>query len=281
MEFDDFPLSPGHWADGAAFYEAFLKAQEFIATVPAKSRGENPDRLLSQVTSDLFLSRAQPTTLLRARAGAAEAGAAVWLSKVRSLAQWVTVSTRVPPFTGLPRGELGVLARLSKDPQLLPTIADRLLERGVIVVYERAVPGAKVDGAVFKLSSGAPVVGLSLRFPRLDHYWFTLMHELAHIVIHEKQLDVPIVDDLEADRPELVERQADRLASNSLIPSAEWRSCPARYTLVEKDIVAFAERLGIAPQIVAGRIRNDTKRHELFAGLANNVNVREVLLGQD
>src|SRR5690606_34620533 len=98
---------------------------------------------------------------------------------------------------------------------------------------------------------------------------------------HAKQLDVPIVDDLEADRPELVERQADRLASNSLIPSAEWRSCPARYTLVEKDIVAFADRLGIAPQVVAGRIRHETKRHELFAGLANSVNVREVLLGQD
>jgi len=281
MDHDDFPLSPERWADASAYFQAFLKAEEFLAAIPAKSRGSNPDRLLSQITSDLYSSREQPATLLRAAPGAAEAGAAVWLSKVRTLAHWVTASVPVPAFQGLLPSDLRDFARMSVNVKQLPDLTGHLLQRGIVLIHESAIPGAKVDGAVFKLAGGVPVIGLSLRYPRLDHYWFTLMHELAHIALHSEHLDSPIIDDLDADRPDLVERQADRLAGNSFIPAPAWRSCPARYSQSERDIVDFAAGLGIAPQIVAGRLRRELGRHDLFSGLINQVNVREIIFGQD
>jgi HTH-type transcriptional regulator/antitoxin HigA len=278
---DDFPLSPDCWADSSAFYEAFLKAEQFLAAVPAKSRGDNADRLLQHVTNDLYSTRKQKGALLRAAVGAAEAGAAVWLSKVRAIAQWFCASTEVPPFAGLSKEDLVEIARLSADVRQLASLEEVLLARGIVLVHERAIPGVKVDGAVFKLRGGNPVIGLSLRYPRLDHYWFTLMHELAHVVLHDALLTSPIIDDLDGESSELIEKQANRLASNSFIPSNLWRSCPAKYSLKEADVHSFAESLGIAPHVVAGRLRRELGRHDLFSALINTVDVREVLLGKN
>ena len=278
-EHDDFPLSPNSHVDVRLFYEAFLKAEEFLANVPRDSRGTNPDRMLHDVARDLYASHGRSSSLLRARVGAPEAAAAVWLSRVRALAEWFIVSNDVPPFAGVSATTLSDLASMSGDVAALPDVFNRLFELGIVLVHERAIPGAKVDGAVFKARSGHPVIGISLRYARLDHYWFTLMHELAHVVLHENQLSTPIVDDLDEDRPALVEKQADKLAGDSLIPRHEWRSCPAKYSLDVNDILIFAKRLKIAPQIVAGRLRRELRRHEIFSDLVNEVDVREVLLG--
>lgn len=280
-EHDDFPLSPACWADSAAFYAAFLKAEEFLASVPAKARGESPDRLLHKLACDLYASRDQPGSLMRAASGADEAGAAVWVSKVRTLAQWLCASTQVPAFAGLSKADLHVISKLSVDQSKLHTLGDVLLERGIILVHERAIPGAKVDGVVFKLKGGNPVIGMSLRYSRLDHYWFTLMHELSHVVLHNHLLDSPIVDDLDGDGQELVEKQANKLAADSMIPSHLWRTCPAKASLKEADIHRFASEIGIAPQIAAGRLRREMGRHDIFTPLVNSVNVREMLFGQN
>jgi len=281
IEHDDFPLSPSCCADSVAFYDAFLKAEEFLAAVPAKARGDNPDRLLHKVACDLYASRDQPGSLMRASSGADEAGSAVWVSKVRTLAQWLCASTHVPSFGGLSKADLQVISKMSADVAKLSLLDEALLNRGIILVHERAIPGAKVDGVVFKLQGGNPVIGMSLRYSRLDHYWFTLMHELSHVVLHSDLLSSPIVDDLDEDNQELVEKQANKLASDSMIPSHLWRTCPARASLLEADIKRFAAELGIAPQIAAGRLRRELGRHDVFAPLVNSVNVREMLFGQD
>lgn len=280
-EHDDFPLSPACWADSAAFYDAFLKAEEFLAAVPAKARGSNPDRTLHKIAVDLYASRAEPGTLMRAAAGAETAGAAVWVSKVRTLAQWLCASTAIPKFSGLSKDDLSQFSKMSGD-LASPLLMERvLLDRGIILVYERAIPAAKVDGVVFKLKNGNPVIGLSLRYARLDHYWFTLMHELAHVVLHDEQLSTPIVDDLDVDSSDLIEKQANRLAANSMIPSNLWRTCPAKASLKVTDVISFATELRIAPHIVAGRLRRELGRHEVFTDLVHSVNVREMLFGED
>lgn len=280
-EHDDFPLSPACWADSAAFYDAFLKAEEFLAAVPAKARGSNPDRTLHKIAVDLYASRAEPGTLMRAAAGAETAGAAVWVSKARTLAQWLCASTAIPKFSGLSKDDLSQFSKMSGD-LASPLLMERvLLDRGIILVYERAIPAAKVDGVVFKLKNGNPVIGLSLRYARLDHYWFTLMHELAHVVLHDEQLSTPIVDDLDVDSSDLIEKQANRLAANSMIPSNLWRTCPAKASLKVTDVISFATELRIAPHIVAGRLRRELGRHEVFTDLVHSVNVREMLFGED
>ena len=278
-EQDDFPLSPDCWADGAEFYKAFLKAEDFLSKVPARSRSANPDRTLYELTSHMYSRGEEPQALFRARLGAPETLAAVWLTKVRTLAEWFTAAEGLPEFSSIDPNELQAISHLSVNPLQLKDVGRRLFERGILLVHEPHIAGMKVDGAVFKLATGNPVIGLSLRFPRVDHYWFTLMHELAHVVLHSDQLWTPILDDIETEPTELIERQADKLASDSLIPRNLWRSCPAKYSLAEKDVFEFAEKLNIAPQIVAGRLRREARRHDIFSDLVNQVNVREILFG--
>lgn len=277
--FDDFPLSPDCWADPAAYYEAFIKAEELTSSISTGKKVD--DRTIYELTRHLFLNRSKSDALFRASLGAAQAQAAVWLSRVRSIAEWYSAAVPLPEFSGLDRDALREISGLSARSSFVEQVSQVLLERGVILVHERGLPGMKVDGVSFKLASGNPVLGLSLRYSRLDYYWFTLMHELAHVVLHSEILSAPILDDLDEERTSLIERQADRLASDALIPKNEWRSCPARYTLNEADVVEFAKKLGIAPQIVAGRIRHDLRRHELFPDLIKEVNMRSVLFGED
>ena len=279
MSNDDFPLSPDCWADAAAFYQAFLKAEDFLSSVPAKSRGVNVDRSLYDLTRHLYAQKSEPEALFRAKLGASETLAAVWLSKVRTLAEWFSAAQPVAAFQGLFVDDLRDLVKLSADPSRITQVASCLVERGVILIYEPHIPGMKVDGAVFKLASGTPVIGMSLRYPRLDYFWFTLMHELSHVVLHGDLLSTPIIDDMDTENTDLVELQADKLATDSLIPRGEWRSCPAKYSLAERDVLDFAAKLGIAPQIVAGRLRREFRRHDLFSELVNRINIRETLFG--
>ncbi|MFC6283751.1 MULTISPECIES: ImmA/IrrE family metallo-endopeptidase [Polaromonas] len=277
---DDFPLSPDCWADGVAYYKAFLRADSFLAGVPKKAKDANSDRQLYELTAHLLSSTGQQDALFRAKLGAPETLIAVWLTKIRTLAEWFTVAENIPPFTGLNAEHLNEIVKLSSDVSKLADVGPWLLKHGIVLIHEPGLAGMNVDGAVFKIASGNPVVGLSLRFPRVDHYWFTLMHELAHVVLHAEMLFTPIVDDFEQVSAELVERQADKLAQDSLIARSEWRSCPAKYSLSEQDVIEFAAKLNIAPQIVAGRLRRELRRYDIFSELVNEINVREVLFAK-
>src|SRR4030042_1351312 len=64
----------------------------------------------------------------------------------------------------------------------LPFVARAFLEKmGIILAVEPHLPRTHLDGAAMLRSDGTPVVALTLRYDRLDNFWFTLSHELAHI----------------------------------------------------------------------------------------------------
>jgi len=87
------------------------------------------------------------------------------------------------------------------------------------------------------------VVGLTLRYDRLDNFWFVLLHELIHVKVHLKKGRVEqIFDDLEADG-DAIEREADDLAGRALIPDELWETALARYLRTQESIKAFAERV--------------------------------------
>src|SRR5690606_14116978 len=114
----------------------------------------------------------------------------------------------------------------SVDPNVVRELPAILAQVGVILVYIYALPGMHSDGAVFHLSTGHPVIALSLRFPRLDYFWFTLLHELAHLVLHNEQLKEPVYFDVEAsEEKNRAEMEANRLAKDSIVNRESWRSC--------------------------------------------------------
>lgn len=144
------------------------------------------------------------------------------------------------------------LSWMDKGPRLA---MEFLAERGIAVVIEPAPPRSRIDGAALLGRSGAPVIALTLRQDRLDHFWSTLVHELVHAWKHlGSEHDQAIVDeDIETIGKDGIEREAHDLTAELLIPRAVWARSAAAQDPNEETIRALAEELQISPAIVAGR----------------------------
>ena len=142
-----------------------------------------------------------------------------------------------------------------------PLLACQYLgEQGVAVVTERHLPNTHLDGSAILTSLDYPVIGLTLRHNRIDNFWFTLMHELAHVHLHFDKGVSQFYDDLDiGDQDDMREQQADATASEALIPQVEWRKSPASKLKSPDAVQHLADKLAIHPAIVAGRIRHESK----------------------
>jgi HTH-type transcriptional regulator/antitoxin HigA len=126
--------------------------------------------------------------------------------------------------------------------------------------------------------NGAPVIGLTLREDRLDNFWFTLLHELVHAWKHLNSTDNRAIADenIEKDDPQAdsMEKEANTLAGEILIPRAEWRRSRAHLTPSQQTIQSFARQRQLSPAIVAGRIRYERQNYKLFSKLVGYGQVR-------
>lgn len=275
---EDFPCPASSAVEPREYYEAFLKAEKILAATPKQYRDTAENRL-PELTSFIYRGGDTTAALYRKHNDSSEVLTSLWLSSIRQTAGWYVAANEIPIFQELDKSMIFDLPRRFKNPEHLPQLGPYLASYGIIFLWENPIASMKLDGAVFSLSSGQIVVALSLRYARLDHFWFTLMHELAHVALHTEHLDTPIIDDFDTVSETLIEQQADRLASDGLIPRNEWRSCPARYTNSTEDIVNFAKKLDIPPQCVAGRLQRELGRYDLFSEIINKYNVREILNG--
>lgn len=127
------------------------------------------------------------------------------------------------------------------------------------------------------LATGTPVVALTLRYDRLDYFWFTLLHELGHVFLHFNHgLDRGFFDELEIDGGEL-EKEADAFARSTLIPDEIWETAPVRFSKSPQMIKSFAASIGIHDAIVAGRIRRDRKDYSKLTDLIGQGELRKAL----
>jgi len=159
-----------------------------------------------------------------------------------------------------------------------PLLAREFLNKsGIHLICERHLPKTHLDGAALKLPDGSPVVALTLRYDRLDNFWFTLFHELAHVALHLFDNDVEtFFDDLTTDgKKDKFEKEADQLAADALIPPKSWKAARLTKKSNAEKIVAFAREHRIHPSIPAGRIRFENKDYKVFRSLIGARKVRE------
>jgi HTH-type transcriptional regulator/antitoxin HigA len=155
-----------------------------------------------------------------------------------------------------------------------------LADHGIFLVAEPQIAGMNVDGAAF-LVDRDPVIGLTLRHDRLDNFWFTLLHEIAHVILHYRTgLASGFFDNIESPSVDEFEKEADSFASNLLIPEELWSRSPARISKSVDPIERFAQQLGIASAIVFGRLRKERNNYSLFSDKIGSGKVRKQLLPQ-
>jgi len=151
------------------------------------------------------------------------------------------------------------LARLSAEENGgIFLVQEKLRENGIKLVVEPHLSKTYLDGATILLDKDCPVIGLTLRYDRLDNFWFTLMHELAHLSLHyNKDINI-FYDELQNEKIEIndMEKEADSLAEEALLPQAKWETSTARIISTLLAVENLAKELGVHKAIVAGQIRH-------------------------
>lgn len=157
-----------------------------------------------------------------------------------------------------------------------PIIAKNLLEdAGIPMIIEPHLPRTYIDGAAILSQDDKPIIALTIRHDRLDNFWHTLLHELAHVSRHLKKPYEFFVDDLDSDlNLNKKEVEADALARNSFIPRTEWKRSNVFFEPSEQSIHELAKKWMIHPSIVAGRVRYETRNYYRFRQLVGYNEVR-------
>ncbi|RLD05370.1 MAG: hypothetical protein DRI32_04180 [Chloroflexi bacterium] len=200
-----------------------------------------------------------------------------WQAKVLDIA----LSDTLPPFSKDEFNknfirEIVKLSYFSRGPQLAQELLNK---KGIHFVVLSHLPKSYLDGACFYAPDGRPVIGLTLRYDRLDNFWYTLLHELAHLYLHFDGGHIAFFDDtnqLHAEDESPREKEANNFARDALIPPAEWDNAKQMLLQVRRDshVLAFANQQSVSPAIVAGRIRWEKRSYTIFSQLVGNKHVR-------
>lgn len=168
------------------------------------------------------------------------------------------------------------IAKLSRSDDG-PTLAREFLAmKGIILVFEQHLPKTKLDGAAIMDTDGTPIIGLTLRFDRVDYFWFTLMHELVHVQRHLGRQCSAFIDEDDSDIADEREAEANIVAADAFIPRHIWKSSEAYRTKKAEAVTRLAEELRIHPAIIAGRIQRETNNYRILKSFATEQSIKSI-----
>jgi len=201
-----------------------------------------------------------------------------WLYRVKQIASDMLVAPYSPQGLTAALGKLRKSMVAAEDVARVPRI---MMECGVRFVIVESLTSAKIDGVCFWLNERSPVIAMSLRFDRIDNFWFVLRHEIEHVLqMHGTMLDV----ELEGERAgtgeniAVEERVANSAAQEFCVPAKSMHEFVIRKApfFAERDLIAFSRILKVHPGIVAGQLQRKTGRYDRFRD--HLVKVRSLIL---
>lgn len=119
---------------------------------------------------------------------------------------------------------------------------------GVAIVFLPHIGGSFLHGASFA-DNKRIVLGLTVRGKDADKFWFSLFHELYHII--EGHINTPGRTNIEE------EKAADAFARDTLIAPEQFKAFVNTNRFARNDIINFAKIIGIDAGIVVGRLQKE------------------------
>lgn len=178
-----------------------------------------------------------------------------WLCRAYQLAQGVSTE---PYSEQKLRAALTKLRELLIAPEEIRQVPQILAAAGLKFVVVEFLSGAKIDGAAFWIGK-CPVIAMSLRFDRVNNFWFVLRHEIEHILNKDGLVvDVELPEALQRkDTLAAEEVRANAAANEFLVPAGELESFIKRVRPLysEQRIMLFAKRIGVHPGLVVGQLQ--------------------------
>lgn len=192
-----------------------------------------------------------------------------------SLASWLLLGEKQLPDNLPPLDKAALKALLpqlreltcSKIHKALPEARRYLQEVGVALCIVPAIKSLGVHG-VTRWVNGSPVIQLSTLYKTDDQIWFTLFHEIGHVLLHSDTQLFISDDDSQA------EEEADAFAARTLIPEPYQNSLPRKRDL--KLVKEMAEEIGVAPSIILGQAQHKTGDYAWGHALKQKINWHEL-----
>ena len=149
---------------------------------------------------------------------------------------------------------LPALRKLTRqDPEIFPQLLyDILLDCGVVLVGLPALPNANLNGATKKFSNGSALLLLTDRNKASDIFWFSLFHEIGHILENDFSSD-----EGNSETYLRSEEEADQFAKDFLIRPEDYQAFVEKGNFDKTDIIRFAEEIDTHPSVVLGRLQNE------------------------
>jgi HTH-type transcriptional regulator/antitoxin HigA len=200
-----------------------------------------------------------------------------WLFRVKTMVRQQKVPAYSPQKLLAAVEKLKALVVAPEETRHVPRI---LAEAGVRLVFVEPMAGSKLDGACFWLADDQPVIGMTLRFDRIDNFWFVLRHEIEHVLRGDGKetaiLDTDtgeVIDDL----PDY-EVQANAAGAEFCVPQEQLDDFCLRVGpfFSEQRVVLFAQRIGVHPGLVVGQLQRKLDRHDFLR--KHQVKVRSCVL---
>lgn len=187
-----------------------------------------------------------------------------WLFRVLSLANTKTV----PAYSAKKLSTtLESMKQLRQEPESASKVASLLESCGVILLFVEPIASSKIDGACMWIGD-TPVVGMTLRYDRIDNFWFVLRHELEHVIKGDGRdeyiLDVAVgEDDGALSRSEIVANEA---AAEFCSPQAELAQFISKVSpyFSEERVLAFSRSVHVHPGLVVGQLQRKLNRHDFL-----------------
>jgi addiction module HigA family antidote len=143
----------------------------------------------------------------------------------------------------------------TKSPEeFIPELTKLCASSGVAYVLVRDLPRTYVCGATRWLSSNKALIQQGIRYKTNGQFWFTFFHEAAHIIKHNSE---GLILELSKNKVNKLENEANRFASDFLIPTKAYKAFILEEDFSRSSIKAFAHSLKIAPGIIVGRLQHD------------------------
>jgi HTH-type transcriptional regulator / antitoxin HigA len=200
---------------------------------------------------------------------AREEAIAAWVREVELVARDIELADYDENLLLSSLGYLRSLTRMGAE-RIMEPIQQVCAAAGVAVVWVPALKSTGISGCARWTTPKRALIGLTLRYKTDDQLWFTLFHEIGHVLLHRSKRTFVIdnSEDLQDQSidPEMraVEAEADRFSSDVLVPPPDLSTFLRQKTFTSESIHAFAESIGVGPGIVVGRLQHDgvLKRHQ-------------------
>jgi len=199
----------------------------------------------------------------------------VWQAKV--LNQTLNVKLPTCDLTRIDLDFMRDILKLSSFDKGPLLAKEMLAKHGIHLIFEQHLPKTYLDGAAMLGVDGNPVIGMTIRYDRLDNFWFVLMHELAHVSLHLKDTDKIFFDDLDGNNvDDSHEDEADEKALEASMSVKDWEKY---FCLLDtpNSVIKLANKYGISPAIIAGRYRKEVGDYRVFNRLIGSKEVKRMI----